>query len=58
MVGQPVFNFEMDSVNPIGALLISLTYIFYDARLLKLEKQANFEYINRTLVKLAERAYN
>jgi hypothetical protein len=36
---------------------MALTYIFYDARLKKLESSANFDFINKTLIKLAERAY-
>lgn len=37
---------------------MSLTYIFYDSRLSKLKKMATFDFISRTLVKLAERAYH
>jgi hypothetical protein len=45
MIGQPFFYCPLDEINPIGSVLLSLTYIFYDARLSKLEKQANFDYI-------------
>jgi hypothetical protein len=57
MVGQPFFNFDLDAVNPIGSVLMALCYIFYDVRLGKFEKSANFTFISKTLVKLAERAY-
>lgn len=36
---------------------MALIYIFYDARLKKLEASANFDFIKKTLIKLAERAY-
>jgi hypothetical protein len=36
---------------------MALCYIFYDVRLGKFEKSANFTFISKTLVKLAERAY-
>jgi hypothetical protein len=57
MVGQPFFNFDLDSVNPLGSVILSLCYIFYDTRLSKLEKSANFNFISKTLIKLAEKAY-
>jgi hypothetical protein len=38
MVGQPVFNFDLDSVNPIGSVILALNYIFYDVRLSKVSK--------------------
>lgn len=57
MVGQPIFNFDLDSVNPIGSIILAINYMFYDIRLTKLAKQANFEFVAKVLVKLAERAY-
>lgn len=57
MVGQPIFNFDLDSVNPIGSIILAINYMFYDIRLNKLAKQANFDFVSKILVKLAERAY-
>lgn len=45
MMGHPIFYKPLDEINPIGSILLSLTYIFYDARLGKLGKLANFEYV-------------
>ncbi|CDW74616.1 glucoamylase [Stylonychia lemnae] len=56
-IGQPFFNFEMDSVNPIGSIILAINYMFYDIRLIKLSKQANLSFVQDVLVKLAERAY-
>ena len=58
IAGQPVFNFDLDSVNPIGSIILGINYMFYDLRLTKLAKQANFEFITKFLVKLADRAYH
>ena len=58
VVGQPFFNADKDIVNPIGSVLFALTYIFYDARLGKLEQSATFEYIQNTILKVAQRGYD
>lgn len=52
-----MFNFDLDAVNPIGSIILAVNCMFYDLRLTKLAKQANFEFISKFLVKLAERAY-
>lgn len=57
MVGQPIFNFDLDTVNPIGSVSLAINYLFYDLRLNKLSKFATFEFIQKTLIKLAEKAY-
>jgi hypothetical protein len=62
MIGQPFFVKELDEINPIGSLIISLCYIFYDVRLGTLEKSgkvleikpiASFDFIKSILVTLA-----
>ena len=45
MMGKPMFYKPLDEINPIGSILMSLTYIFYDARLGKMTKLANFNYV-------------
>lgn len=56
-IGQPFFILEEDGVNPIGAVLYSLCGIFYDNRITKLDHLANFSFINKILMKLADQSY-
>jgi len=57
VVGRPYFYSEFDGVSPIGAVLTSLCYIFYDCRLGSLKQSANFAFISKIMFPLAERAY-
>ena len=41
----------------MGSVLLAINYIFYDLRLNKLARLATFEFIQKNLIKLAEKAY-
>jgi hypothetical protein len=41
----------------MGSVILAINYMFYDLRLNKLNKQASFEFIQKVLIKLAEKAY-
>jgi len=57
-VGRPYFHPDLDCVNPIGSVLLSLCYIFYDCRLEKLKDTCTYTYINKILFKVAQQAYD
>ena len=58
MVGPPAFNPLLDQVSPLGSVLLSLCYIFYDIRFTKLRKSTNYDFVQNVLMKVADRAYS
>ena len=57
MIGQPLYSENKDSTYPIGSLILSLIYLFYDSRFTQMQKMVSFDYYD-LIRQLAERGYN
>jgi hypothetical protein len=44
-------------VNPIGSVLTVTKYLFYDIRLTSLSRLASYDFLQKTIIKLSEKAY-